>query len=102
MINVLTRTHREKYFKVLQQSIESQTCKDYNWIVGSDLPECTYYPQAIKLVKPLMEIANIPQGMYFAYYNHYLDIMQETVTGGWIMYLDDDDTLPMKSRLNAL
>lgn len=91
MINVLTRTHREKYFKVLQQSIESQTYKDYNWIVGSDLSECTYYPSALKMVKPNIEMTNIPKGMYFAFYNHYLDIMQETVKDGWITYLDDDD-----------
>jgi len=102
MINILTRTHRENYFKVLQQSIESQTCKDYNWIVASDLPECTYYPQALKMIKPLAELVNIPQGMYYAPWNHYLDIMQETVTGGWIMYLDDDDTFTNEKSLKRI
>lgn len=102
MISILTRTHREKYFKVLQQSVESQTCKDYNWIVGSDLEECTYYPNVIKLVKPIAEVHNIPQGMYYAPWNHYLDIMQETVTGGWIMYLDDDDTFTNEKSLKRI
>ena len=102
MLNILTRTHREKYFKVLQQSLESQTCKDYNWIVGSDLPECTYYPQAIKLIKPIQQPVNIPAGMYYAPYNHYLDIMQETVKEGWISYLDDDDMYTNEKSLKRI
>ena len=90
-LNLLTRTHnRETYFKACRASVESQTYKDINWIVGSDT-ECPYYPQAIKLFKDYRQPLLIPQGHYHAPYNLYLNQMQELVKDGWIMAIDDDD-----------
>lgn len=102
LINILTRTHRPAYFKALQQSIMSQTYKDINWVVGSDLDRCDYYPEAIKLFKPQLILNNIQPPLAPAPYNHYLDIMQETVKEGYVMYLDDDDFFTSTASLEAI
>jgi len=89
LINIITRTHRQSYFRVLQQSIISQNYKDFNWIVGSDR-DCTYYPQAIRLFMDY-RIPAIPKGMYHAPWNLHLNTLAEEVKEGYVMYLDDDD-----------
>mgnify|MGYP000862528499 FL=1 len=90
-LNLLTRTHnRETYFKACRASVESQTYKDINWIVGSDT-DCPYYPQAIKLFKDYRQPLLIPQGHYHAPYNRYLEVMAEYCQEGIVSYLDDDD-----------
>jgi hypothetical protein len=90
ILNVLTRTHRQQYFEVCKKSILSQTAvESINWIVGSDI-DCQYYP-AIKLTRDNRVPDNIPQHMYFAPWNAYLDYLQTYVREGLIMYLDDDD-----------
>lgn len=102
MLNILTRTHnRETYFKACRDSIESQTYKDINWIVGSDT-ECPYYPQAIKLMKDYRQPLFIPQGHYHAPYNLYLNYMQELVTDGYLMYLDDDDVFSSSKSVQRI
>lgn len=101
MINIITRTHRENYFKVLEQSLKEQTYKDYNWVVGSDLEECKYY-NAIKLTKePLKPIA-IPQGYYYAPHNLYMNYLQEFVNEGFMMALDDDDMFTSSKSLERI
>lgn len=101
-MNILTRTHRERYFRVLQQSMAEQTYRDFNWIVGSDLHSCDYYPDAIRLQKPIWQPMHIPQGMYFAPHNLYLNSLQEKVQDGWIMYLDDDDMFASPNSLQRI
>jgi len=106
MINIITRTHRQHYFEVLKQSVLSQTAIDrINWIVGSDR-ECPYYPQAIKLTRDYKQPLYVPDNMYFAPWNTYLNQLQEYVREGWTMYLDDDDVFTseksVKRILNAI
>jgi len=91
ILNILTRTHREKYFEACKKSVLSQTkVENINWIVGSDI-ECNYYPEAIKLFKDYRQPLLIPQGHYFAPWNNYLDTLQEYVREDYLMFLDDDD-----------
>ena len=90
ILNVITRTHRENYFKVCRDSVESQTYLGVNLIVGSDR-ECLYYPDSIKLIKDYRQPLDIPHGHYFAPHNLYLNTLAEYVKSGWVMYLDDDD-----------
>lgn len=92
IINILTRTHeREEQFNICKQSILSQTAvESINWIVGSD-SDCPYYPEAIKLYKDIRVPVMIPQNMYFAPWNTYLDTLQSYVQDGWLTYIDDDD-----------
>jgi len=92
LVNILTRTHdRPKHFKVCQDSILTQTYKNVNHIVGSDI-KCDYFSDYIKL--DLQEYSTtIPDGpaSYPAPWNLHLNELQKYVKGGWIMYLDDDD-----------
>jgi hypothetical protein len=82
-------------------SLIKQDYHDVNWIVGSDV-ECSYYPQAIRYPIVQQQPVNIPQGMYFAPWNHYLDVLQEEITGGWVMYLDDDDEFTNEKSLRRI
>lgn len=89
VLNIITRTHRQQYFEVCKQSVETQTYKNINWIVGSDA-DCHYYP-AIKLFKDYRKPALILSGHYFAPYNLHLNTLALEVKEGYVMYLDDDD-----------
>lgn len=101
-INIITRTHcRPQYFEVCKQSIESQTYKDINWIVGTDA-DCPYYPQAHKVIKNYQQPLYVPDNMYFAPWNTYLNQLQELVTDGWVMYLDDDDKFTTEKSLQRI
>lgn len=102
MINIITRTHnRETYFNALRASIESQTYKDINWIVGSDCA-CPYYPNAIKLYKDYQQPLFIPNGHYYAPYNKYLETLATYCKDGYIIYVDDDDCFVDENSLSTI
>lgn len=101
LINILTRTHnRPEYFRICKSSIEQQTYKNVNHIVGSDVL-CTYteyYP----LTKEETPPPSIPNGHYYTPYNLYLNDLQKYVKDGWIMYLDDDDMFSYTNSLEII
>lgn len=102
MINIITRTHnRPNEFKVLKDSIDRQTYKDINWIVGSDT-ECSYHDNVIKLSHSLKQPIFIPHGYYFAPYNQYLNDLALYVKEGYVMYIDDDDMFTYANSLNII
>ena len=103
-INILCRTHnRESYFKVMFDSIKQQTYPNYALIVGSDVQPCEYYRFArpLKLeVRPDNLI--VPQGHYYAPWNLHLNTLAESVTQGWLMYLDSDDKFSDNDSLQII
>ena len=100
-LNIITRTHREHYFKVLKNSVMEQTYKNINWIVGSDI-ECLYHPEAIRLYKDFRVPLYIPMGMYHSPWNMYLNTLALEVKEGWIMYIDDDDEFTCNTSVDEI
>lgn len=102
MINIITRTHnRPNEFNILKSTLEQQTYKDYNWIVGSDT-DCPYYPDAIRYTIDNQVPVSIPFGHYHAPWNLYLNRLQEEVKEGYVMYIDDDDCFKYKNSLEMI
>jgi len=102
MINIITRTHsREREFNVLWGTVEAQLGNvEYNWIVGSDT-DCQYY-DAIKLQLPPYQYVNVPQGMYYAPWNTYLETLAKHCKDGYVMYIDDDDKFSYQDSLKVI
>ena len=104
LINIITRTHgRPEYFKRCRESIENQSYKNINHIVGSDI-ECDYYDNVINL--PLKAVQQ-PQLMsnyntYPAPWNLHLNELGTYVKNGWVMYLDDDDIFSHKNAIKFI
>jgi len=97
MINIITRATRPHYFEVLEQSIDEQTYDDFQWIIGCDNDKITG-DDVIKLT-PVHTFAPVPQGLYYAPYNMYLNRLQEEVKDGWCMAIDEDDMFVDKHSL---
>jgi GT2 family glycosyltransferase len=101
LVNIITRTHnRPKYFKVCKESIEFQTYKNINHVVGSDV-DCDYCDY-IKL--ELQEVQPKPDYLasYPAPWNLHLNTLNTYVKDGWIMYLDDDDKFVNSDALETI
>jgi hypothetical protein len=97
IVNILIRTSkRPNYFKNCINSVLKQTYKNINIFVGLD-SNCKYttkYPVYPVHVKPPHSIEpKINDATYGAIfpYNEYFNQMQDKVSDGIIMYLDDDD-----------
>ena len=90
VVNILTRTNNREYFNVCKQSLESQTYKDINWIVGSD-NNCDYHEGVLPLIKSIAVPFHIPQGHYYAPYNLHLNTLAEKCVEGIVTYMDFDD-----------
>lgn len=98
LVNIITRTHdRKLHFLRCKQSIDSQTYKNINHIVGTDTA-CDYYDNAISLQKK-QPVGERPKGCYNAPYNLHLNELANHVKSGWVMYLDDDDMFNDESSL---
>ena len=81
VLNVLTRTFkRPNSFKACRESIEGQTYRNINHIVGSEV-QCDYH-KAIKLS---------PKEGTLLPWNLHMNDLGAKVKTGWVMYLDDDD-----------
>ncbi len=98
LINILTRATRPKYFKVLKESIESQTYQNINWIVGCD----NSLIDGIKLTLGELEYP-IPQpSTYPAPWNKHCETLAEYCKDGWIMYIDCDDKFTSSNSIQEI
>jgi glycosyltransferase involved in cell wall biosynthesis len=102
IINIIIRTHaRPEYFKVMMDSIKSQTYPNYTLIVGSDT-DCPYYPLAQKLLVDYRKPDYIPEGMYYSPWNLYLETLAKSCVNGWLIYQDDDDRFTNEKSLQRI
>lgn len=102
LINILIRTSgRPNYFKSCMDSIYNQTYKNWNIIVGVDdkISEKYIQPHSCIMVSYNFDSYKIPPpppdlayGIKFKY-NMYLNELHKYVQDGYIMYIDDDDSL---------
>jgi|694.fasta_scaffold31232_3 glycosyltransferase involved in cell wall biosynthesis len=90
--NILIRTKagREDLLKNCLASIEKQTYKNYNIIIGSE-----YKKEGTVLLKQ-----NLNLGEYF--YNDYCNTLKDLITDGYFFFLDDDDILINKYALERI
>jgi hypothetical protein len=111
LINILIRTSgRPNYFKHCINSIYEQSYKNWNLIIGVDDKKSLNYTQSAKgrdifYDYSSFKIPNSPNnndyGLKFIY-NLYLNDLQNQVTDGFIIYLDDDDKLTKRNTLEIL
>ena len=112
MINILTRTsNRPKEFSNLIDNLESQNCTLFNHIVVVDNKTSFEYVKNHK-IQNLHEVEKDeliknyefkdPKTGPFAPYNLYMNVLQEKVIDGWIMYLDDDDLFMDENSLSTI
>lgn len=96
MVNIIIRTSgRPQYFKTCMSSIDRQTYKQVNIIVGVDSND-TYadkykpikYPR-LKGDKKMIQLYGY-RTMHFPY-NLYLNILMGYCEPGWVLILDDDN-----------
>jgi hypothetical protein len=107
-INILVRTSgRKRYFEECIKSIQEQNYDNYNiWISidNGDKYPISYPAYQIyinsKEIEDLKE-RNNDDGVVF-HYNHYINILQNHVKNGLIMYLDDDDKLMDNNTFNKI
>lgn len=98
MINIIIRTsYRPTAFRRLIQSIEAQTYKEVNIIIGYDNDlALEYIPPSITAYKVIADRA-LP---YF--YDIYVNQLLPKVNEGWIVIIDDDDVLTSPTVLQEL
>jgi hypothetical protein len=107
-INILVRTSgRKRYFEECIKSIQEQNYDNYNIWLSIDngdkypIPYPAYQvyinSEEIKILKE----RNHDDGVVF-HYNHYINILQNHVNNGLIMYLDDDDKLMDNNTFNKI
>ena len=111
LFNILIRTSgRPNYFKECLESIYKQKYKNWNLIIGIDDTESEKYTQSAKgrtifydysSVKNEKKTKSEEYGIFFKY-NLYLNDLQNQVTKGYIIYLDDDDALNDENSLYDL
>lgn len=111
LFNILIRTSgRPNYFKECLESIYKQKYKNWNLIIGIDDTESEKYTQSAKgrtifydysSVKNEKKTKSDEYGIFFKY-NLYLNDLQNQVTKGYIIYLDDDDALNDENSLYDL
>ena len=101
-INILTRTsNRPIGFKFTYLSIKEQSYSNIHHIVAYDNKEDLPYLDDLKIelvdVTQMNMADNYPktdsEGNLFAPYNLYCNSLLDTVEDGWILFLDDDDSL---------
>lgn len=109
-INVLTRTSNRPYgFSRCRESVLNQTHKDITHIVSYDNPDDLEYLNTYEEIRKVRvdqaqlladwkedgrNPTEIPAGgAPFSPHNLYCNVLLDSVEDGWIMFLDDDDTL---------
>lgn len=93
LINILVRTsNRPKYFRKCIQSIRTQSYHNYRIIVSvdNDLTEEYVKPYGLDYIR-VQKL--YPTADQTAPYNLYINQLMKQVDRGWILILDDDDTL---------
>jgi hypothetical protein len=110
LINVLIRTSgRPNYFKECIKSVYSQSCHNYNIIVGCDDEQSEQYvqPHKCRIVRYERSSKYFPKKNEYGYgrvarYNLYINELHKEVKEGYILYLDDDDILNNKDTLKII
>ena len=108
VVNILVRTSfRPNYFKRCMNSILNQTYKNVNIFVSTDKNDkyIIDYPVYPVDIKPIGKIEPSPNGDEYGIkfsYNLYLNDLQDKVTNGLIIYLDDDDVLSDAKSLELI
>lgn len=98
LINILTRTsNRPIGFLNCHQSIIQQSYKNFNHIISYDNDNDLNYINAFDLkkikVNKVTSDPEIKQSFIYAPYNLYCNELLKEVKNGWILFLDDDDSL---------
>ena len=111
LFNILIRTsNRPNYFKGCVNSIYNQTYKNWNIIIGIDDDKSEEYTvdakgrtikYNFKNVKKVERPNDDEYGIYFKY-NLYFNELHKQVKSGYVIYLDDDDSLYDKDCLLKL
>ena len=107
MINILIRTsNRPIYFWDCTQSIEKQTYREFNIIVGVDGLD-SYADRYLPIRYPAQKSSGLylkgaKTSMLHFPYNLYLNRLMEEVHEGWVMVLDDDDMLASPDVLETI
>lgn len=116
MINILTRTsNRPKYFKTCCDSINYQSYKDINHIIGVDdiksIPYVKEYTSNYIYIDPLKYKHNQNKNFWYnptnmgdtpAWWNSYFNDMYSLLKPGWVMFLDDDDQFIYENSLEYI
>ena len=97
--NILTRTHRSKFFKVLETNLNFQTYKNFTHIIGIDDAKYKTYTSHLSPVLLEKKVKGV-DGTFP--YNLYLNELYKNVKDGWILFLDDDDQFYRPDALNIL
>jgi hypothetical protein len=111
LINILTRTSgRPNRFKLNVESVRSQTYKNIRHIICTDDKESISYIEEMgitdytlidKEVISNLETEPVRRSRKMIH-NLYLNILNEKVTDGWIVYLDDDDCFFEKTSVQKI
>jgi len=99
LINILTRTHRKEYFIKCEESVSSQSYKNYRHILCIDNESSLGYINSTDYIQVKREKKK--NFKHFPY-NLYFNEMYKEIENGWIMFLDDDDHLPTTGSLETL
>ena len=87
----------------LLDSLASQTCRDFNWIVqdgGSSDETMKIVAQYHSLLPEILTNSGKDEGIYDAW-NKAIDIWQDKI-GEWILFLGCDDSLNEKNTLEKI
>ena len=99
LINILTRTHRKECFIKCEESISSQSYKNYRHILCIDEDSSLEYINSTDYIQvKRVEKKNFTHFSYNLYFNE----MYKEIKDGWIMFLDDDDSFYSPSALEDL
>lgn len=98
MINIIIRTsYRPASFRKLLESIQAQTYKKVNIIIGYDNDKALEYIPSLVTAYKVTADKSLP---YF--YDTYVNQLLLKVENGWIVIIDDDDTLASPTVLQQL
>ncbi len=97
LINILIRTsHRPDLFKRAIRSVQTQTYRNVNVIIGCDTEESWDYTRGYIAYRMHRDLtAN-------HYWNLYCNQLKSLVKEGWFFYLDDDDYLVNSNALTNI
>jgi hypothetical protein len=99
LINILTRTHRKECFMKCEESISSQSYKNYRHILCIDDESSLKYINSTDYIK--VKRTKKKNFKHFPY-NLYLNEMYKKIDNGWIMFLDDDDCFHTTDSLEII
>lgn len=104
MINILTRTYnRPKFFKICHESIQNQGYTNWTHIIAYDDEDTLQY---LNLYLPNISSISVPKQVKTDIntfpYNLYFNEMAAYIKDGYVLYLDDDDSLASSDSLEKI